>query len=592
VTALPTRSRPRILAAAALRALVLPLRADEKTPTPVERSNQNARVLIEVFSRFAPESAGRLGVDGLDEEILDLKPDLAARSVQATSEALANLKERLAAEADPFVRQDLEILIGAGERHIEGTKLGEKYDIPFFDLPQTIFGGIRALLDDQVPAERRVKALVHLRRYAGMEAGGMPIVRLAENRIRERLSMPGLSVPFRDQLEKDLGNGPRFVDGIGQLFDKYKIAGYQEAYGKLKSQLADYEKFVRGSLLPRARMDFRLPAEKYAFALKQAGIDMPVAELTSRARVAFKEIQNEMQALAPLVGKERGWTDYRDVLRELKKEQLAGDVIYAFYQARIKDIEKLIVDNHVVTLPARPMRMRLASEAESAATPAPNMRPPRLLGNTGEMGEFVLPLKIPGKAGRNEISFDDFTFAAASWTLTAHEARPGHELQFASVIERGVSTARALFAVNSVNVEGWGLYAEAEMKPYFPLEGQLGGLQGRLLRAARAILDPGLQMGTITREEATRMLREDVVLSEAMALQELERYTFRAPGQAPSYFCGYQRLMELRADAERILGPRFNRQKFNDFVLSQGMLPPFLLRKAVMEDFIPRQKAG
>jgi uncharacterized protein (DUF885 family) len=80
--------------------------------------------------------------------------------------------------------------------------------------------------------------------------------------------------------------------------------------------------------------------------------------------------------------------------------------------------------------------------------------------------------------------------------------------------------------LNSVNVEGWGLYAEAEMKPYFPLEGQLGGLQGRLVRAARAILDPGLQMGTITREEATRLLREDVVLSEAMAMQEVERYTF------------------------------------------------------------------
>jgi hypothetical protein len=583
-----------VAAALALLALALPLRADEKAPTPVERSNQNAQVLIEVFSRFAPEGAGRLGVNGLDEEIFDLKPGLTERVLKATGEAVGVLKQRLDAEKDPFVRQDLEILIAAGERNMEGARLGQKYDIPYFDLPQTIFGGIRALLDDQVAADRRAKALVRLKRYTGMEAGYTPIARLAEDRIRERASVPGLAAPFKDQLEKDLGNGARFVAGIGQLFEKYKIGGFEEAYGKLKGQLADYEKFVRVTLLPRARADFKLPAEQYAFALKQAGIDMPVAELTSRARVAFKEIQNEMQAIAPLVAKERGWklTDYRDVIRELKKEQLAGDKIYAYYEARIKDLEKLIRDNHVVTLPDRPMRMRLASEAESAATPAPNMRPPRMLGNTGEMGEFVLPLKIPGKAGEKEIGFDDFTFAAASWTLTAHEARPGHELQFASVVERGVSTARALFAINSVNVEGWGLYAEAEMKPYFPLEGQLGGLQGRLLRAARAILDPGLQMGTITREEATRMLREDVVLSEAMTLQEVERYTFWAPGQAPSYFCGYQRLMELRADAERILGPRFNRQKFNDFILSQGMLPPVLLRHAVMEDFLPKQKAG
>ena len=43
-------------------------------------------------------------------------------------------------------------------------------------------------------------------------------------------------------------------------------------------------------------------------------------------------------------------------------------------------------------------------------------------------------------------------------TLTAHEARPGHEMQFAKIIEAGVSVARALFAFNSTNVEGWGLY--------------------------------------------------------------------------------------------------------------------------------------
>ena len=36
------------------------------------------------------------------------------------------------------------------------------------------------------------------------------------------------------------------------------------------------------------------------------------------------------------------------------------------------------------------------------------------------------------------------------------------------MIEAGVSIARAVFAFNSVNVEGWGLYAEAELQPYEP----------------------------------------------------------------------------------------------------------------------------
>ena len=69
-------------------------------------------------------------------------------------------------------------------------------------------------------------------------------------------------------------------------------------------------------------------------------------------------------------------------------------------------------------------------------------------------------------------AYDDFTFKAAAWTLTAHEGRPGHELQFAAMVERGVSLARSLFAFNSVNVEGWALYAESEMLPYEPPAGQ------------------------------------------------------------------------------------------------------------------------
>ena len=326
---------------------------------------------------------------------------------------------------------------------------------------------------------------------------------------------------------------------------------------------------------------------------------MPVEELASRARVAFKEIQFEMRALAPLVASERGIDggDYRDVLRALKQEQIVGAAILPHYEKRSAEIETLIARHKIITLPDRPMRIRLASEAESAATPAPHMRPPRLVGNTGEMGEFVLPLRIPARPGPDgapvaAAQFDDFTFDAASWTLTVHEGRPGHELQFAALVERGVSTARAVYAMNSVNCEGWALYCEAEMKPYIPLDGQLVALQHRLLRAARAFLDPGLQSGRLDREEARRVLRDDVVLSEAMTLQELERYTFWAPGQAATYFCGYTRLMELRTDVERMLGAGFDRARYHDFILAQGLLPPALLKKAVLEEFVPAERGA
>lgn len=599
--------RPRRLAALALvgglaafvgaaRAAEPPKSAPPAKPAWVEKSDKNAQVLIDLFARFGPESASQFGVDGYDDKITDLTPGFIERQTADTRLAIAELQKRLAAESDPAVRQDLEILIGSAEDGIEAAEVNQRLVVPYFDLHQLVFQGIRALLDDQIAPERRKAAVARLHKYAGLDTaanGGKPITVLAADFMRSRMAVAGLIGPTRAEVEKSLQTTTTFSDGIGELFQKYKITGYEKDYAAVKKQLADYEAFVKAEVLPRSRTDFRLPPELYALALKQVGVDMPVDELVSRAEVSFREIQNEMQTLAPLVAKEKGLsvTDYRDVMRELKKNQIVGEAILPHYEARIKDLERIIREGKIVTLPDRPMRIRLASAAESASTPAPNMRPPRMIGNTGESGEFVLPLRIPGPDGQL-IGFDDFTFEAASWTLTAHEGRPGHELQFAALIEKGVSLARALFAFNSVNAEGWALYAEAEAKPYEPLDGQLVALQARLLRAARAQLDPGLQRGTITKEEASRVLTQDVVMSDAMALQEVERYTFRSPGQATAYFCGYQRLMEMRTRVERTLGPAFSRQRFNDFILAQGLLPPSLLKKALFEEFVPREEAA
>jgi uncharacterized protein (DUF885 family) len=122
-----------------------------------------------------------------------------------------------------------------------------------------------------------------------------------------------------------------------------------------------------------------------------------------------------------------------------------------------------------------------------------------------------------------------------------------------------------------------------------PDDAKLISLQFRLVRAARAFLDPELQEGKVTPEQAMQILENDVVLSKALATEEVERFTFRMPGQAVSYFDGYTRLLEIRQAAEKALGPKFNVQRFHDFILSQGLLPPALLRKAVMEDFVAKQ---
>jgi Bacterial protein of unknown function (DUF885) len=275
------------------------------------------------------------------------------------------------------------------------------------------------------------------------------------------------------------------------------------------------------------------------------------------------------------------------VIHELKKQQLVGDAILPFYENRLKQIEEIVREKQLVSLPDRPGKIRIASAAETAEQPAPHMVPPPFLNNTGQKGEFVLPLNIPAGPGQKAADqYDDFAYDAAAWTLTAHEARPGHELQFDSMLEHGVSLARVQYAFNSTNVEGWGLYAEYILKPYMPLEGQLISLQLRLLRAARAFLDPELQSGKVTPEDAYRVLEKDVVLSHAFAEEEVERFTYRSPGQANSYFYGYVKLLALRQDVEAKMGKKFDQKKFHDFILAQGLLPPGMMREAVMEGYV------
>jgi uncharacterized protein (DUF885 family) len=125
-----------------------------------------------------------------------------------------------------------------------------------------------------------------------------------------------------------------------------------------------------------------------------------------------------------------------------------------------------------------------------------------------------------------------------------------------------------------------------------PPEGQLVSLHARLLRMARAMLDPQINLGRMTPAQAKDFLMKEVVLSEPFAQSEVDRYSYRSPGQATAYYYGYVKLRALKTLAEIELGDRFNLKAFNDFVIAQGILPPKLMREAVLRDFIPAQKAG
>jgi len=560
----------------------------------IVRSDWYTELLLEVQNRHSPESASYEGLSQYDKEISILTREDEDLARHETEAALVKIKAAAATEKDARVEQDLQILIHSTELGFRTDDYNRAHTVPFLNAPELVFSGLQGLLDDQTAPERRPAAVVRLKKYAGLEPGFTPATELAKRYITAQMAVPDAVYPSRVRMETELGRNSNYIDGIADLFRKYKLTGWEPAYEKIKAQLADYDAWQRATVLPHARTDFRLPPEEYALSLEGYGVDIPPAELARMAHEAFTELQAEMAPIAAQIAAQRHLPspDYRDVVKELKKTQITGDAILPLYTNRLHEIEGIIVAKKIVTLPNRPAIIRLATAAETAQVPAPHMQPPPFLHNTGQRGVFILPLNLPAAAGGKAGVFDDFTFDAASWTLTAHEARPGHELQFDSMVEQGVSKARALYAFNSTNAEGWGLYSEFLILPYMPLEGQLVSLDYRLHRAARAFLDPELQAGKVTPAEAKALLMHDVGQSDAFAQSEVERYTFKMPGQANSYFYGYTKLIALRKEAETALGAKFNQQRFHDFILSQGLLPPDLMRKAVMEDFVSREKGG
>jgi uncharacterized protein DUF885 len=178
--------------------------------------------------------------------------------------------------------------------------------LPYFDLPQALFNGFHALLDPRVPKSRQAAALTRLKRYVGAEHGYEPIATLVRARVDERLGDKTLTGPWTVEVEQHLANQDQYLKGIRDLFEKAGLKGYQKDFKTLSDQLTDYSKWVRATVVPRARPTNRLPAEIYADNLKNFGVDMEPHALIDRALFVYASTRDEMKALATQIAAQRG----------------------------------------------------------------------------------------------------------------------------------------------------------------------------------------------------------------------------------------------------------------------------------------------
>jgi prolyl oligopeptidase len=176
-----------------------------------------------------------------------------------------------------------------------------------------------------------------------------------------------------------------------------------------------------------------------------------------------------------------------------------------------------------------------------------------------------------------------------------HESVPGHHLQISLSYEIPAMPEFRKMSFISAYMEGWALYAETlgtDLHMYETPYEMYGYWHGQILRAARLVVDTGIHTRGWTRQQAIDyMVSVGADPSRDFIASEVDRY-IAWPGQALAYKVGQLKILELRALAEKELGPKFDIRDFHDVVLRNGTIPLDVLEEQVRDWIAQTRKSA
>ncbi len=367
-----------------------------------------------------------------------------------------------------------------------------------------------------------------------------------------------------------------FPAGFSDADKKKLTASYRSTIaGKLNPALKRLADFIEHDYLPACRtstgwsalpqgMDWYL-----ARVASQTTTDLQPEQIHQIGLREVARIQGEFARIGPKMGYDGPpaglpvWVSEQAKYKPFKTEGEIIDVyrhLNTVLQAKLPALFSL--------RPKTPLDLRLEPEL-SRATASDHYTPPAVDGS--RPGVFWSVVNDPKQYG-----------STGMVTLFLHEGQPGHHFHIALMQELGLPNFRK-FGGNNAFTEGWALYAETlgkEMGLFDKPEDYFGHLNDEMLRAVRLVVDTGMHAKGWTREQSIQYMRETLGYTEADARNATERY-MAWPAQALGYKIGALKIQELRARAEKELGPKFSLPKFHEIVLGEGTLPLALLEKKV-----------
>jgi uncharacterized protein (DUF885 family) len=375
--------------------------------------------------------------------------------------------------------------------------------------------------------------------------------------------------------------------GFSDRDKKSLTAGYREAAQQIDAALDRLNTYLEKDYLPAGRTTAGYGALPDGAAWYRARIrnntnlDQTPAQIHALGEREVARIQHEMAALAPKLGYDGPlktfpqWVAAQPRFKPFKTDREVLDryrAIYATVEAKLPQYFSL--------LPKAKLDIQLEPEL-TRATASDHYTP--VAADGSHPGVFWAVVNDP----------KDYSTVGMT-TLFLHEGVPGHHLHAALLKELPLPDFRKFFTEHpsaAAYGEGWALYCETlghEFGLYDDPAAYYGHLNDELLRAVRLVVDTGMHAQGWSREKAIAYMMDNLGYSEARAANQVERYMVW-PGQALAYKTGALKILELRARAQKELGPKFSYAKFHAVVLGDGTLPLPILQ-AQVEKWIAAEK--
>ncbi len=295
----------------------------------------------------------------------------------------------------------------------------------------------------------------------------------------------------------------------------------QAAIEGLKKAVAEQQTWLDQTLVPNAKGDFRLGAEKYDQKLKFAlNSSLSRADIKQRAEAELKRVRQDMYGIARTVLKDKpgapALVDTPSDEQQQKAIEAALELAYAQHPARDKVVEAakasladatdFVRKKDLVTLPDAPVDIILMPEFQRGVAVAYCDSPGPLDKN---LKTFYAVSPIPDDwTAQQADSFLREYNSRMIHLLSIHEGVPGHYVE-GWHSAKFPSTLRGVLR-SGVFAEGWAVYTERMMQEQGYLDNDplfhLVQLKFYLRSIANALLDQGVHVDGWSKEQALHLM--------------------------------------------------------------------------------------